>query len=520
MMDESSDKEVKLTNHPRIPRDQISRSTTGHEGSTKRRFTSYSAFYNRDHVNNFHNKYRTVQVASWGDASVGTSHIQYHEQDKKDSGSAHNEKVPKPLQMSTATKSSNSQPRKRVIPTIAGSHYSINNHSTIASTINPEHNQGNLKYNKTQTARSKGDLRWSLNARCLVIPIAVLMWYILGVLSISTTKILLTKYDKIGMNPLVLTLQQLSIGMAVLRLWIMVSKGNTSFPITLKQMVLIAFNKGEEDRSGYLELFLSSVFFAFGFLMTNLSFSAADASFVETIKASEPISSAGLSVLWKLETLSFKESYSLLGICVGVVISTVGNVNSVGVTEAGASASLIQSFRSSAIVMGSNLCFSFRSLYQKLFRASPIGRPSLVDDFQMQYYVHQIGVFGMLFMSLLFESASFVRVLLNPFSVGLETRGDVYQFILLSILNGLAFTHYNLASSYILSRISVVTHAALNCIRRLFAIIVTSIIFAVPITRVSSLGISVSISSFLFYTRFKAQSKSKHHHAATSILPP
>ncbi len=54
-----------------------------------------------------------------------------------------------------------------------------------------------------------------------------------------------------------------------------------------------------------------------------------------------------------------------------------------------------------------------------------------------------------------------------------------------------------------LSRVTVVHHAALNCIRRLFAIVVTSMVFSVPITMISGVGIFISIVGFLLYTQFK-----------------
>ena len=64
----------------------------------------------------------------------------------------------------------------------------------------------------------------------------------------------------------------------------------------------------------------------------------------------------------------------------------------------------------------------------------------------------------------------------------------------------------------------MVLHAALNCIRRLFAIVVTSIVFSVPITMVSGFGIFVSIGGFLSYTKFKAGRK-ENMLAPKSILP-
>jgi len=83
--------------------------------------------------------------------------------------------------------------------------------------------------------------------------------------------------------------------------------------------------------------------------------------------------------------------------------------------------------------------------------------------------------------------------------------GGFLKYVSLAIVNGFAFTHYNLASTYILTRISVVHHATLNCIRRLFAIVATSIIFGVQITLLSGLGIMISIAGFLAFTHYKTQ---------------
>ena len=102
--------------------------------------------------------------------------------------------------------------------------------------------------------------------------------------------------------------------------------------------------------------------------------------------------------------------------------------------------------------------------------------------------------------------------------VGLLQSGILWRYLGISLVNGLAFTSYNLASTYVLSRISVVHHAALNCIRRLFAIIVTSIAFGVPITLLSALGILVSISGFACFTYFK-QHKARLAKRSASYLP-
>lgn len=72
-------------------------------------------------------------------------------------------------------------------------------------------------------------------------------------------------------------------------------------------------------------LSMAGIFFALGFLTTNLSFQRAAAAYVETIKAAEPITSAAIAVLWGIETLSPPEVTSLTAIVTGVLLSTIGN---------------------------------------------------------------------------------------------------------------------------------------------------------------------------------------------------
>jgi hypothetical protein len=54
-----------------------------------------------------------------------------------------------------------------------------------------------------------------------------------------------------------------------------------------------------------------------------------------------------------------------------------------------------------------------------------------------------------------------------------------------------------------LTRVAVIHHAALNCTRRIFAIVCTSIIFMTPITYVKALGITISFLSFMVFTYAK-----------------
>lgn len=140
-------------------------------------------------------------------------------------------------------------------------------------------------------------------------------------------------------------------------------------------------------------LFLTAMHFALGFLFTNFGFEMGSTAFVETIKAAEPFTSAYVAAIWGIERPGRMEVLSLMGILGGVVLSTLGHRGE----EAGGGGDLgsvvggaakvrqSPSYRSSSsssssslptvclIVMAVNLCFSFRGLYQKLFRSTPSG---------------------------------------------------------------------------------------------------------------------------------------------------
>ena len=95
---------------------------------------------------------------------------------------------------------------------------------------------------------------------------------------------------------------------------------------------------------------------------------------------------------------------------------------------------------------------------------------------------------------------------------GLEGIWQTFFFLRASFLS------ISLASTYILSRISVVHHAALNCIRRIFAIIVTSMYFRSPITMMGIFGFLISCGGFLSFTHFKIQRQNQPKRLS-SLLP-
>jgi drug/metabolite transporter (DMT)-like permease len=376
--------------------------------------------------------------------------------------------------------------------------------------------------------------------------IAVLLWYSLGVVSIATSKVLLTgNGGSIRVSPLALTLQQLLIGSSLLRFLLRIRFLGSS---GLKSWASVGDWKENNDESfrpkgqassapGRRELFMAAICFSLGFLATNYGFAGSAASFVETIKAAEPLTSATVAAAHGIETITLQQQASLGTIVAGVLLSTLGHGGS-----SASSQSLYESVLACFIVMASNLFFSFRGLYQKLFRRHATAQA--LDDLNLQFRMQWIGVLLLIIPTLLFDFVPSLWYgtsaipLADAVPRTLAERHDaantdsspftlLLRYCLLSLLNGCAFTSYNLASTYILSRISVVHHAALNCIRRVFAIVVTSLLFGVPITVTGATGICLAVAGFVFYTHYKVQqqqqlSSSQQRHSKqplSSLLP-
>ena len=369
--------------------------------------------------------------------------------------------------------------------------------------------------------------------------LAVILWYSLGVVSISSSKVLLTPYKPIeiddaylddeteeqaffrhvgGLPPLFLTVQQLLLGSTFLRLaihfrFLGLSKGLVKLDVL--QESLGASKRGSSSNNSVLRYLVNTgIFFALGFLTTNMAFGAAAPTYVETLKAAEPITSAIFAVLWGIEYLTLFEVLGLLGIVGGVLLSTTGSNHSASMPKGAGSTLLV----ATAIVMASNLCFSLRGLYQKLFRkgAAQIAESqttettsntkSSLDDLNLQFRMQQTGVLLLVLPTIIFNGPGLWKHAISAAQTLSTTEFCklLQRYAVWSIGNGLAFSSYNLASTFLLTRISVVHHAALNCTRRIFAIVCTGLLFRIPISMKSAIGIGISFVGFMVFTKAKA----------------
>jgi drug/metabolite transporter (DMT)-like permease len=411
----------------------------------------------------------------------------------------------------------------------------------------------------------------------LPVPAAVLLWYLLGVLSIASSKVLLSpstpqssssgrgRGHRSACSPLVLTAQQLAIGATLLRVVIELTTNGRrrrrwTYPRTDGSHHVPPQGGGggtvqtdvdhdgceagatsaakrdvvEESSSSSVahnkQLTLTATYFAFGFLLTNIGFMMGSAAFVETIKAAEPITSASVAAIWGIEHPGREEVMSLMGIVVGVVLSTFGNqsggIIGSGAIDVGIGATRMRRSPSSSsfslssspslptlclIVMAANLCFSFRGLHQKLFRSTLRGSAIHVDDLTLQCRMQQLGalVLGVPALLSFVLSHGSDSGAVASFGIASSSFSSAMEYALLSLANGVAFATYNLASTYVLTRMSVVHHAALNCVRRVFAIVVTSIIFGSTITPLQITGMTIAVLGFFSYVHFKSRKETK-----------
>eukprot|EP00531_Pseudo-nitzschia_arenysensis_P014505 CAMPEP_0116136028 /NCGR_PEP_ID=MMETSP0329-20121206/11503_1 /TAXON_ID=697910 /ORGANISM="Pseudo-nitzschia arenysensis, Strain B593" /LENGTH=627 /DNA_ID=CAMNT_0003630863 /DNA_START=76 /DNA_END=1959 /DNA_ORIENTATION=- len=402
----------------------------------------------------------------------------------------------------------------------------------------------------SSSATTEGAASRSGSSSILPLVLAVILWYSLGVVSISSSKVLLTPYQGTGIDdqylddeyenhaiyqhvgglpPLFLTLQQLLLGSTFLRLAIQFKLlGLTEGLVPLDSLLESLGSPRAKSPSQTVfsnpvlrYLVSTGIFFALGFLTTNMAFGAAAPTYVETLKAAEPITSAVFAVLWGIEVLTVLEILGLMGIVGGVLLSTTGSNHSASMAEGAGSPLLV----ATAIVMASNLCFSLRGLYQKLFRkgASEVrtqgeangslrrGKGKALDDLNLQFRMQQTGVLLLIIPTLVLNGAGVWKHAIGT-AGSLSTPAFVkvlQQYALWSIGNGLAFSSYNLASTYLLTRISVVHHAAFNCTRRIFAIICTGLLFRIPVTLKSAIGIGISFVGFMVFTKAKAMKNQK-----------
>jgi len=293
----------------------------------------------------------------------------------------------------------------------------------------------------------------------------ILVWYVTGALTNSTSKQTLSLFKGDNKPFLSLTLMQhltaAFCGFFAIRV------------LRIKQyktMPADAMNWG---------LYRLLIVYSTGFCLTNGSFGKVNASFVDTIKAGEPIATVVLTLLLlpgeKITTLIF---LSLLPIVAGVSISSLSDTsfNLLGFCMA----------------MGSNLCFSARSICAKLLRSS-LGKQ--MDNANLFAYVNLYGAIGLLPVVVYFEGPLLIHIL-----------ADGGKACRMFVLNGLFYFLNNQMNFLVLEKVDAVTHGLINCGRRVANIMFAIVWFGTTVTLYNGIGISFALTGAYCYMKAKQAS--------------
>jgi solute carrier family 35 protein E1 len=222
-----------------------------------------------------------------------------------------------------------------------------------------------------------------------------------------------------------------------------------------------------------------AISYTFGFIFTNIAFSIVTASFAETVKSAEPLSSVFLGYFFYREGTSIQTYLSLIPICTGVAISCIDDLSF--------------NFYGFLAAAASNFCFSGRAVLTKhLFRKFP----NCIDEISMFAQISKVGLIILIPFMILLESHMIISLLYNE-------SYKVMEILILLILNGCAYSTYNVTSFLVLARTNLVTHAVFNCFRRVFIILFTCYYFQVVLSPLNIIGVGIAVIGVLFFAYSK-----------------
>ena len=288
------------------------------------------------------------------------------------------------------------------------------------------------------------------------------VWYISGALTNSTSKQTLSLFAGDAKPYLSLTLMQ-HLAAAICG----------SFAIHALRLKPYKSMPADAMTGGFYRLLFV---YTAGFCLTNGSFGKVNASFVDTIKAGEPIATVMLTLLCLPgERVTMLVFASLLPIVAGVAISSLSDTsfNLLGFCMA----------------MGSNICFSARSICAKLLRTS-LGKA--MDNANLFVHVNLYGALALFPVVIYVEGPILFQVL--------AAGGKAARMFL---LNGFFYYLNNQMNFLVLEKVDAVTHGLINCGRRVANIMFAIMWFGTAVTLYNGVGITLALSGAYLYMKAK-----------------
>jgi drug/metabolite transporter (DMT)-like permease len=195
----------------------------------------------------------------------------------------------------------------------------------------------------------------------------------------------------------------------------------------------------DDDNAAPLDFYLAGLFNCMDFLASNTAFSASAASFVETVKASDPMTTTAIALAYGVDRLGASEAFGLGLLVSGILLSTWGSgANDIhhryhralrdGIQD---SVNLDSSLHSAMLVVVANLSFAFRAMTQKLYQRHskiPLNDESLLCRLQ------QIGWITLLLPVLILYAGKLKESIL--------VENNKSEYVKLSLLNASAYATY------------------------------------------------------------------------------
>ncbi|XP_071706339.1 phosphoenolpyruvate/phosphate translocator 2, chloroplastic-like [Rutidosis leptorrhynchoides] len=220
-----------------------------------------------------------------------------------------------------------------------------------------------------------------------------------------------------------------------------------------------------------------------GNLMTNISIGRVAVSFTHTIKAMEPF----FTVLFSTVLLSARPTLwvvsSLVPIVGGVALAsfTEASFNWVGFGSA----------------MASNVSNQTRNVLSKKFMDR---KEEALDNINLFSIMTIISFIFLIPFAFLFEG---VKISPDYLQLAASQGVNVRELCVRSVLAGICFHSYQQVSYMILGKVSPVTHAVGNCLKRVVVIVSSVIFFKTPVSPINSLGTGLALAGVFMYSRVK-----------------
>lgn len=225
-----------------------------------------------------------------------------------------------------------------------------------------------------------------------------------------------------------------------------------------------------------------AVIHAVGNLLTNVSLGKVAVSFTHTIKAMEPFFSVLLSALFLGDIPSLA--------VVGALVPVVGGVALASMTE------VSFCWAGFLAAMGSNITFQSRNvLSKKMMGLSSI--KGAIDNINLFSVITMLSCLVCLPIAVSMEGVKFTPAAISAVGVSFQ---DLSRRLLIA---GFCFQMYQQISYMILSRVSPVTHAVGNCMKRVTVIVVTLLYFKNPVSPLNMAGTALALSGVFLYSRAK-----------------